>query len=341
MKDQLISKESQLQAVDQQIEALKDYRDPRWPTLARQQKELQKEIQKIKTQLSLEQKLTEAKDILKKEVEPELLKLAKQEIEQLKAQLEELEEVSTDQPSDQALIVEIRPGVGGEESSLFVGDLYRMYQRYVENQDWSLELLGEQVSPTGGFKEVIFRVAGAGALDCFRFEAGVHRVQRVPQTESQGRVHTSAVSVAVLPEVAEDAIVINQADLRIDTFRSSGHGGQSVNKTDSAVRLTHLPSGITVNCQKKSQAQNRQQALIILRARLAQRQKDDQQTTASSLRQSQIKQADRSQKIRTYNYSQDRVTDHRLGGRSGLVTTIIDGNLANLHQQLKAKETDG
>lgn len=235
-------------------------------------------------------------------------------------------------PNDERdVIMEIRAGAGGDEAGLFAADLFRMYSRYAENRGWKVEILSSNPSGVGGFKEVTFAVKGEVAYSRLKYEAGVHRVQRVPVTESSGRIHTSAVGVNVLPEAEEVDVEINPADLKIDVYRSSGPGGQSVNTTDSAVRIRHLPSGIEVACQdEKSQLQNRTKALRILRARLLQLQQEEQQKALAEERRAQVRTADRSERVRTYNFHENRVTDHRIGFTLHRLTEILEGDLEEL-----------
>ncbi|MDQ3985568.1 MAG: peptide chain release factor 1 [Actinomycetota bacterium] len=235
-------------------------------------------------------------------------------------------------PNDERdVIVEIRAGAGGDEAGLFAADLFRMYSRYAEKNRWKTEILSSNPSGVGGFKEVTFAVKGKGAYSRFKYEAGVHRVQRVPVTESSGRIHTSAVGVNVLPEAEEVEVEINPSDLRIDVYRSSGPGGQSVNTTDSAVRIKHLPTGIEVACQdEKSQLQNRAKALRILRARLLQVEQEEQQRAVAEERRAQVRTADRSERVRTYNFQESRVTDHRIGLTIHRLPEILEGELDDL-----------
>jgi peptide chain release factor 1 len=244
-----------------------------------------------------------------------------------------------DPNDDRNLFLEIRAGTGGDESALFAGDLFRMYSRFAERNRWQVEVVAESPGDAGGFKEIIARIAGQGAYSRLKFESGGHRVQRVPATETQGRIHTSAATVAVMPE-ADDAsgVEINPSDVRVDTFRSSGAGGQHVNKTDSAVRLTHLPTGIVVECQDgRSQHKNREQAWRVLAARIKDRQVREQQAKEASERKSLIGSGDRSDRIRTYNFPQGRVTDHRINLTLYKIDQIMDGDLSELTGALMAE----
>jgi peptide chain release factor 1 len=244
-----------------------------------------------------------------------------------------------DENDDKNVIVEIRAGAGGEESALFAGDLFRMYSMYAESRGWKPELIYANETGLGGFKEISFMIAGDGAYSRFKFESGVHRVQRIPVTESNGKIQTSTVTVAVLPEAEEVDIVINPADLQIDTFRSSGAGGQHINKTESAIRITHIPTGLVVECQdERSQYKNKDKAMKVLRSRLKQMETEKQQAEISGKRRAQVGTGDRSEKIRTYNYPQSRVTDHRINLTLYNLPFIMDGNIQEIIDALQVEE---
>jgi len=259
------------------------------------------------------------------------LKAARASMERLEAELQKAL-LPKDPNDDRNIFLEVRAGTGGDESGLFAGDLFRMYSRYAERQGWQVEIISESPSELGGYKEVIARIVGQGAYSRLKFESGGHRVQRVPETEAQGRIHTSACTVAVLPEADKiDEVVLNPAELRIDTFRASGAGGQHVNKTDSAIRVTHLPTGIVVECQdSRSQHKNREKALGVLAARIRDKQMSEQQAKTASTRKLLIGSGDRSQRIRTYNFPQGRVTDHRINLTLYKIERIMDGELDEL-----------
>ncbi|MBI3375734.1 MAG: peptide chain release factor 1 [Betaproteobacteria bacterium] len=272
-----------------------------------------------------------AADPAMKEYADEELKSARAALEKLEAELQQAL-LPSDPNDDRNLFLEVRAGTGGDESGLFAGDLFRMYLRYAERHGWQVEVISESPSELGGYKEVIARLIGQGAYSKLKFESGAHRVQRVPETEAQGRIHTSACTVAVLPEVdAVDDVVLNPAELRIDTFRASGAGGQHVNKTDSAIRITHLPTGIVVECQdSRSQHKNREKALGVLAARIKDKQEREQHAKTASARKSLVGSGDRSERIRTYNFPQGRVTDHRINLTLYKIDRIMDGELDEL-----------
>ena len=286
-----------------------------------------------------------ARELLKKETDSEMRKMIEQEIETQEASAGKLEEelklllVPKDPRDEKDVIVEIKAGEGGDESALFAGDMFRLYQRLAERRGWKFEILSSDPSDVGGFRNITFAVKGKEVYSQLKHEAGVHRVQRVPATESQGRIHTSAAGVLVFPEAEEVEVQIDPNDLRIDVFRSSGPGGQSVNTTDSAVRITHLPTDTVVTCQdEKSQLQNREKAMRILRARLYQVELERQERERADERRSQVRTVDRSEKIRTYNYPQNRVTDHRVGVSIHNLPEVMEGNIDQFLEALAAKE---
>ncbi|ADK82146.1 peptide chain release factor 1 [Sediminispirochaeta smaragdinae] len=291
--------------------------------------------------------IEETKQLLESESDHEMREMAEVELEELKDHLEKSEKrlktllVPKDPLDGKNTIIEIRAGTGGDEASLFAADLYRMYSRFSEQKGWKLEMMESSDTEVGGFKEVIFSISGKEVYGNLRYESGVHRVQRVPSTESQGRIHTSAVTVAVLPEAEKTDIDISPEDLKIDVFRSSGPGGQSVNTTDSAVRVTHIPTGVVVTCQdEKSQLKNKAKALRVLRARLYEAEEMKQRKERDQARKSQIGSGDRSERIRTYNFPQNRVTDHRINLTLYKLDQVMEGALNELIDALKLSITE-
>ncbi|MCL5020020.1 MAG: peptide chain release factor 1, partial [Patescibacteria group bacterium] len=291
------------------------------------------------------QELEGARDILKDSHDAELRDVAQEEIKELQEKIgileNELKEklIPQDPQNSKNVIIEIRAGTGGEEAGLFAGDLYRMYSHYAEKMGWKLEILSSSPSDLGGFKEIIFALSGQDVYGTMKFESGVHRVQRVPVTESSGRIHTSASSVAVLPEAEEIDVQIDPKDIKVDVYRSSGPGGQSVNTTDSAVRVTHLPTGMVVTCQdEKSQIKNKAKALKVLRARLFDKMQAEQNAEITAARRAMVSTGDRSAKIRTYNFPQNRITDHRIGLVLYSLGNILDGDLDHLVESLRLAE---
>jgi peptide chain release factor 1 len=311
--------------------------------ISREHSQLAATMAAIQRHRVLESDLRDANDLLVEGgSDPEISAMASGEVERLETALCEAREellvhlIPRDPLDDRDAVVEIRGGTGGDEAALFAGDLFRMYTRYAEGRGWRVELLSRSEGSAGGVKEAIFVVRGANAYGDLRYESGVHRVQRVPATESQGRIHTSAATVAVLPEAEEVDVQINDNDLKIDVYRSSGPGGQSVNTTDSAVRVTHLPTGLVVTCQdEKSQHKNKDKSLSVLRSRLLDMRIAEQEADRSRNRKLQVGTGDRSAKIRTYNYPQSRVTDHRIGYTTHALQQVLDGDLKEIIEKLR------
>ena len=317
----------------------------RYVQLNKEYKDLKNLVDKRKLYLELQNNLKEAEEILSSGEDPEMLEMAKMQLEEAKEALPELEEeiklllIPKDPEDAKDVVMEIRAGTGGDEASIFAGDLYRMYAKYCESRGWRTNIIDLSEGTSGGFKEIHFEVTGEDVYGTLKFEAGVHRVQRVPQTETQGRVHTSAATVMVLPEAEDFDVQIDPKDVRIDFFCSSGPGGQSVNTTYSAVRLTHLPTGIVAQCQdEKSQHKNKDKAFKVLRSRLYDMELQKRQEEDAAKRNSQVSSGDRSAKIRTYNYPQGRVTDHRIGLTLYDLQNIINGDIQKIIDELMLVE---
>ncbi len=314
--------------------------------LAKERSDLEALVVAYRSFKAAQREMGEARALLAEEGQDyEMIEMAREEIERLQEVVETLQQslqvmlLPSDPADDKNVIVEIRAGTGGDEAGLFAADLYRMYARWAEAQRYKVDLLSQNETGVGGFKEVIFSVRGQRAFSRLKHESGVHRVQRVPVTESQGRIHTSTATVAVLPEMSEVEVEINPNEIRIDVFRAGGPGGQSVNTTDSAVRLTHLPTGVVISCQdEKSQLQNRARAMQILRARLYAMERERQLEEQTEARRSQVGSGERSEKVRTYNFPQNRVTDHRIGLTLHRLDSVLEGDLDELIDGLTAAE---
>lgn len=309
--------------------------------LMKEQAHLEPIVTKYNEYMEVFTQLTDSKEMLKEKIDDDFKEMVKEEIKELTAEEERLMQelkillLPKDPNDDKDVIVEIRAGVGGDEAGLFAGDLLRMYLRFAERTGWKTEFITVNDQGIGGYKEVIFSIKGKGAYSKLKYESGVHRVQRVPDTESSGRIHTSSATVAVLPEVDDIDVEINPNDVRVDVFRSSGNGGQSVNTTDSAIRLTHIPTGIVISCQdEKSQLKNKDKAFKVLKARLYDKYMQEQTDELANERKSQVGSGDRSERIRTYNFPQGRVTDHRIGLTLYKLDSFIDGDITEMLEAL-------
>lgn len=316
-----------------------------WQKNSKAHAKLTELIGKFREYKACQKTIDDTLELLGEKLDDEMREMAQTELNEAKAAKEALAEelrvllLPRDPNDEKDVIMEIRGGAGGEEAALFAGDLFRMYSRYAETQGWRVEMLDSNPTDLGGFKEVVFSIAGNGAYSRLKFESGVHRVQRVPTTESSGRIHTSTVTVAVLPEAEDVDVQINPNDLRIDTYCASGAGGQHVNKTESAVRITHLPSGVVVQCQdEKSQLKNRDQAMRVLRAKLLELAEESQRAETAQTRKSQVGTGDRSERIRTYNFPQGRMTDHRIGLTLHKLDFIMNGDLTETIDALTAAD---
>lgn len=335
MLDKLEGLETRYQELDRLLASPNLYDDPKNAAkLLKEQKDLNPIILAYRELKKANQSLSDSLELMRGTLEPDFKEMVQEEIDTAKADMERLEEelkillLPKDENDDKSVIIEIRGGAGGDEAALFANSLYRMYTMYAEARKWKTEVMNANETELGGYKEITFSVSGEGAYSRLKYESGVHRVQRVPETESQGRVHTSTVTVAVLPEVGEVELEINPADLQVDTYRSSGAGGQHVNKTESAIRITHLPTGLVVECQdERSQHKNRDKAMRVLRSRLYEQELERQNSAIAAERKSQVGTGDRSERIRTYNFPENRVSEHRIKLTLYKLEQFLNGDL--------------
>ncbi len=343
MLEKLPEYEAQLAEIDEKLGSPETMKDMKlYKSLNQERAHLAPIIDEMKNMQSLMEQIDDAKQLLKEEKDPEMLELTEQELDELETQLTKSEQktkmllIPPDPLEGKDIIMEIRAGTGGEEAALFAANLFRMYSHYADTKGWKMEILSSNETGIGGYKELVLSISGKDVYGSLRFESGVHRVQRVPETESGGRIHTSAVTVAVLPEAEETDIEIRQEDLKVDVMRAGGPGGQSVNTTDSAVRLTHLPTGMVVICQdEKSQIKNKAKALRVLRARLFEMEEEKKNKERAEARKSQVGSGDRSERIRTYNFPQNRLTDHRINLTLYKLELVMAGDLEEVVEALK------
>jgi peptide chain release factor 1 len=315
--------------------------------LSRERRQLEEMLSAGRAYRETVKGISDAKEIIEAGDDSELMAMAREELEEYEANLDQVEKdfrlklLPRDPNDDKAAIVEVRAGTGGDEAGIFVGDVFRMYQKYADARRWKLEVMNSNDAASGGFKEIVFSIEGDGAYGLMKYESGVHRVQRVPLTESQGRIHTSAVTVAVFPEAEDVDIEVKENEIKVDVYRSSGPGGQSVNTTDSAVRITHIPTGLVVTCQdEKSQLKNKVKAMKVLRARLYDQKMAEQQAKMTAERRSMVSTGDRSAKIRTYNFPQSRVTDHRISLTLYRLEEVMNGDLDEIIDSLRSYDQE-
>jgi peptide chain release factor 1 len=343
VNERLVSLLSRFETLDKEVQDPNLSKDQkRYREVMREHAQLSEVVAAHRECEALEASIAETQSLVQNEKDPEMKELAKEELKELEIKLQEAQDrlkfllIPKDPLDEKNIIMEIRGGAGGDEAALFAADLFRMYSRYAENKGWKIEVMSMNETELGGLKEIIFSISGKNVYENLRYESGVHRVQRVPATEASGRIHTSTVTVAVLPEAEETEIDIKQEDLRIDVMRAGGPGGQCVNTTDSAVRITHIPSGIVVHCQdEKSQIKNKAKAMRILRARLYEMEEQKAQAERAEARKSQVGTGDRSERIRTYNFPQNRLTDHRINLTLYKLDLIMQGDVQELFDALK------